>query len=453
MSLRRLLPLLLAGAIGLWGGGVRAEEGTAGEPGVLVATDIEGARDLARRALAAGRPDLAVQIARQILAQSPKDAGAHLLLAAGLTRAGDPAAAAGAARQGFRLAATPGTRFEAAWLVAEAQVRAGRPWAAKLWLRRADFHAPGPAEEAVVARAYRNVAAQSRLALDLQLFAGPSENVNGGSLHDTWWFMGIPVPIAQALPGTVWGGALQASYALTPRTRVSALVMHREVALDDRAHALDPAARAGDYRKEELSFGLTHVWQAAGGQTAAILTARGGRRWTGGAVSTDLLRAGLELRRALAADWSLTGRLSVEQARIPDRPVADSITRRAGLAASHFSERWGGMTLELGAAEVDSAAAGLAWQGPTLSLGWRPVLPTDKLGLSLDLDLEQRDYWRSPGLGADLWAGLSVTAELTGLETMGFSPTVTLSAERTKSDVVVRDTRELGISFGLTSSF
>lgn len=464
MSLRRLLPLLLAGAIGLWGGGGQAEgtpaapglpaaAGLPAAPGVLLSTDLEGARDLARRALAAGRPDLAVEIARQILAQAPGDAGAHLLLAAGLTRAGVPGQAVPVARRGFRLADSRARRFEAAWLIAEAQALAGRPLAAKVWLRRADGLAPGPEAQAVVATAWRNVSAQSRLTLDLQLFAGPSENVNGGSLHDTWWYMGIPLPVTEALPGTVWGGALQAGLALTPRTSLSVLAVQREVTLDARARARDPSARGRDYRKQELSFGLTHVWQAGDGVTAAILTARAGRRWTGGTVSADLARLGLELRRAMGEDWSLTGRLSVEQSRIPDRPAAGSIARRASLAASHGSAVWGGVTLELGAAEVDSAAAGLAWAGPVLSLGWRPVLPTDRIGLDIDLDLERRDYLRTPGLEPDLWAALSVTAELPGLATMGFNPTVTLSAERTKSDVVVRDSRDLGISFGLASRF
>ncbi len=454
MPVRRLLPLLLAGVLGLAGGGLqstaaRAQSGQEAH----VSTDLDGAVELARRALEMGRPDVAVSVARQILAQAPEDTRAHLILAAALTRTGAPGEAAPVARAGFRLAEGKEARFEAAYLTAEAMALSGRPLAAKYWLRRADLHAPTPRHEAVLAQAYRNVAARSRLSFSVALFGGPSKNVNGGSLHDYFYYYGIPIPVEQALPGQVWGGTVQLRYRLTPAIEAQLVWAHREVVLGDRARAIHPEARAADYRQDGLTFGLSHVWQDAEGRTAVLAGLSAGRRWRGGEVATDVARAELAVTRVLSPDWLVGGGLVLENAHVPGRPVADSQTRRLEFRVSHRAPRLGAVSLELGAVEVDSDAAGIAWRGPSLSLGWRPVLGTEALGLSLGLELERRDYWLSEGFDPDNRASLSATAELKRLERAGFTPTVTLSAARTRSDVVVRDTRELGVSFGLSSSF
>lgn len=453
LTARRLLALTLAGLLCAGTGGLPPLPASAADE-AHVTTDLAGAVEMARRALAIGRPDVAVSIARQILVQAPGDAGAHMILAAGLTRSGEAGQAVTAARRGFRLAEGKEARFEGAWLTAEALAAAGRPWAARLWLRRADSLAPSRAHEAALARAYGNLAAQSRLSFGLQVFAGPSENVNGGSLHDTFWLWGaIPIPIEEALPGFVWGGALSASWRLSPRTALSARLARREVSLGGRAHAIDPDARGSDFRQDEVAFGARHVWQDETGRTALLLGAEAGRRWQGGQRNADLLSASAELRRAPGPDDVVALRYSVESAAIHGRSVADSVTHRAGASASHRADWLGALTLGLDAVVVDSRAAGIAWRGPSLSLAWRAPIDGDRLGLVLDVTYERRDYWKSEGFAPDKTLGVALTAELPTLAVMGFDPTVTLSLVRTRSQVVVRDTREMGLSFGLSSRF
>lgn len=461
MSLTRLLPLLLAGAVlGLSGGGPFGDSAKAGPSGqtasgqeVEVVTDIGGARAMAQRALAVGRADLAVSIARQIIAVAPQDAAAHMLLAAGLTRSGQPDQAVAVAKAGFRLAEGDAARFEGAWLTAEALAGSGRTWASKLWLRRADLYATTKAHEAVLAQAYGTVSAQTRLSFSAQAFAGPSENVNGGSLHDTFWFYGIPIPIDEALPGFVWGGAVQAAWAFSPRTQGRLQWAHKEVSLGDRAAAINPAAKGSDYRQDEVTLGLSHLWASDNGRMALALDAAAGRRWTGGDHSADRMAVSAELRRALSEDWIIAGQWSAEDVDVTGRPVADSLTQRLGFSVSHRAEGLGALTARLGAVEVASDAAGVAWRGPSLALGWRAPIRSEHLGLTVDLEAERRDYWKTPGFAPDDWMSLSVTAELPSLAVMGFNPTVTVTAARTKSEVVVRDTEELGISFGIASRF
>lgn len=435
--------------LGLWSqhpSPARADE-------IEISTDIDGAIGMARRALAIGRPDVAASIARQILAQAPGDAGAHMILAAALTRSGEAGQAVTAARRGFSLAEGDEARFEGAWLTAEALAAAGHSWRARFWLRRADAFAPSRAHEAALARAYGSLAAQSRLSFGLQVFAGPSENVNGGSLHDTFWFMGIPIPVDQALPGFVWGGALSAAWRLSPETALTARLARREVTLGDRAHAIDPTARSSDFGQDELAIGARHVWQDAAGRTAILLGAEAGRRWQGGRRNVDLLSASAELRRTTGPDDVVALRYGVESATVRGRPVADSVTHRAGASASHRADWLGAVTLGLDAVFVDSDAAGIAWRGPSLSLAWRAPIDGDRLGLLLDVSYERRDYWQTPDFAPDKALGIALTAELPTLSVMGFDPTVTVSLTRTHSQVVVRDTREMGVSFGLSSRF
>lgn len=454
MSLRHLASLLAAAALalGLCATGPAAAGPTPGKE-VLITTDRDGALDLARRALAQGRPDLAASIARQMLARSPDDPAPHLILAAALTRMGQARAGYEAARQGFRLGKDKAARFEGAYLAAEALAAGHQGLAAKLWLRRADFNAPTPEHEKLVAYAYRKVAARSRLSFDLALFGGPSENVNGGSLHDTFWFYGIPIPITEALPGQVWGTSAGVSYQLTPRLRARLGWSHAEVVLGDRALAIDPTARAGDYRQDNLTFGLSHVWQDQEGRWAVLSDLTAGRRWKGGYVSADHAGLRVELRHAVSPDWSASARLTVEATEIPDRPVADSVTTRLSLLASRRDTGLGSLTFGAGYVDQASEAAGVAWRGPTLELGWRPPIRSDRFGLQLDLAAESRSYWRSPGYDPDLWLSLQATVELPAFEVMGFEPSVTLSATRTFSDVVVRDTQELGVTLGVSSQF
>ncbi|NGM46443.1 tetratricopeptide repeat protein [Rhodobacter sp. SGA-6-6] len=452
--MRQLLPLVLAGAL-CTGEGALPWSTAAAQSGeeAGVSTDLAGAVEMARRALAIGRADVAVSIARQILAQAPGDPGAHMILAAALTRSGAPDQAVPVAKRGFRLAGSKEARFEGAYLTAEALAAAGRPWAAKLWLRRADLYAPTRDHEAVLSYAYRSVSAQSRLGIAVSLFGGPSDNVNGGSLHDTFWFYGIPIPITQAIPGQVYGVSTQLSYGLSPRTRAVLVWSHREVVLGDRARAMDPSARASDYRQDQLSLGLDHVWQDGKGRFAVLTSGSIGRRWNGGEVGADILRGSVELRRGLSEDWVVAGRLLLEAVDIPGDAVADSLTGRVSVSASHRADWLGALTAEAGTVRVESDAAGIAWRGPALALSWRPPVRSESFGLTVDLEAERRDYWRTPSFDADKWLSMAVTAELPSLEVMGFNPTVTLSAARTWSDVVVRDTEEIGISFGISSQF
>jgi hypothetical protein len=452
----RLFALLLGGWLGLIADArndlrVMAEPSTGDE--VDVATDINGALELARKALAAGRPELAQSIASQIIAAEPDNASAHMILAAALTRSHRTSEAFVAAKTGFRLSDGREENFESAYLAAEAAALSGRPLVAKYWLRRADSYAPTQRHSEVIAKAYHTVSAQSRLDFGFSVFGGPSDNVNGGSLHDTFWFYGIPIPITQALPGTMIGSAMQGGYQLDPTMRVWLGWTHQDVLLGAAARAIYPDARAQDYRRDEVRLGLSKDWQNGSGTSGLHLDVSSGRQWLGGTEAADIAEAKLMARYLASENWALGAKISVEDARGPERSVSDRREGRLTFSASTLDQKLGAATFEIGLADVASQAAGVAWSGPVAALGWKPRLHTDWFELKFDFALEQRTYWLTPEFRPDLMVGASVTAEVNKLAVMGFNPTITVSSTRTLSEVVVRDTQEIGISFGLSSRF
>jgi hypothetical protein len=459
LSLKTGPLLLLAGALVLWGkleldSPAFAEPADqAGAEKVTVHTDLAGAQEMARTALHSGRPDVTILIARQILSVIPDDAASHMLLAAALTRVGDPKAAVPVAKAGFRLAQVPEARFEGAYLTAEALAAAGKNWEAKLWLRRADLYAPSPEAEAVLAQAYGVVAQRSRLTFGVTLFGGPSENVNGGSLHESFVFMGIPLPIPQALPGFVAGGSLSLRYALPKDASLSVSWAHRSVFLGSRAAAIDPSARGEDFRQDELGFGLEKLWASEDQRTMFRLGGSIGRRWAAGETSSDVARIDAGVYRAVSDALGVSVQVGLEAADVPGSSRTDTMVWSAGLGIRHVGANLGEVSVSLGAKTVDADAPGIAWRGPMLSMGWVPPIESDVIGLALSAAVEARDYWKTSGYDMDLKLGLSATAELKSLEVMGFNPTVTVTAGRTKSDLAPRDTRDLGISFGIESSF
>ncbi len=454
MSLRRTTAALVFALAGV-GGGVQAQSVASGDVAVTVST--EAAREMARTALSIGRPDLAAQIATQIIAANANDAGAHMVLAAAQSRTGDPQRARKTARLAFRLADTRAQHFEAAYLTAEALVQSGQPSFAKLWLRRADLYAQSDVQSAILAKAYRSVAAQSPFALTLALSAGPSNNVNGGSLHDSFTFSGISIPITQALSGQTAGGSARLSYRLSSGAKfaqdLTFSMSHRSVWLSDAAKKLDPAARREDYTFNEIGLGHMARWSVADGKAIVRTGITVGRRWQGGRLLGDVQRLELGAIRQFGPQYTAGLDLAVEAAQYPARPVANAVQWTLTASLGQTTTPAGQFAYRVGYRSVGSDAAGVVYRGAQIGADWHPPDWIGGLGLKISAGLEQRDYWKTSGFSPDLKMRASVTAELKTLTTMGIVPTIEVAASRSKSDLVVRDTKDFGISFGFSSSF
>ncbi|MGV8985037.1 MAG: tetratricopeptide repeat protein [Cypionkella sp.] len=423
--------------------------------GVSVSVTPEAGRAMARQALQIGNPGLAVRIASQLVTADPTDVGAMMLLTAGLTRTGHAAQAVQSGRKAFRLSTTPAERFEAAYLTAAALSAADRPQAAKLWLRRADNSSDKSEERDLLSNAFRQLDARTPLTLQLSFGGGPTDNVNGGSLHDSFDFFGIPLPIAQALPGTTLTSAAQLSYRIVARPKVAASLyaigLQRNVWLSPRAYDLMPGARNSDYLYDSIDIGGSVAWVASA-KASFNLDLRIGETWQGGTRQSDHQRLVFGMTRALSDTVFAHLDLTADQTHYPTSPNANAL-RLAAESSLSLPLGPGKLRYSLGVAQVNSKAAGVAYRAVTTGAEWGPAQDFHGVKLSVFGRVEVRNYWRTPQLDPDVLTQAGITAQFSKLSTYGFSPSLTLSASRSISQVVVRDTANVGLTIGINSAF
>lgn len=411
------------------------------------------AQTMARQALSTGQTGMALAIAEGLLAANPDDIVGLMVVAA----VGPSDAAVTAGRRAFRLAEGGEQRFEAAWLTGKALTRGGRHEAAKLWMRRAMAAAPAPAHSALAERGFLEARQRSPLRLSLTASVGPSDNVNGGSLHDTFWFSGIPFAISEQLPGGTWSLGAQGTYRLSEgakrRTELTFGVAHRGVWLSDEAKALAPEARARDFAQGRAEIGLRHRWRP--GEAPVVLRAdvTAGQQWQAGRVSARDLRLGF------GADWQATDRwvlslgLSASRSDHALDARRDATSRRMTLSAATALQGGGQVALSLGVTDTTSRAADVDAQGTRLGVIWRPAAQPFGISADLSLGIERRDYPRAASFGTDTLMDAAATFGFTRADYMGFIPEVSVNLRRTRSDFTPRDTREVGVGFGIRSKF
>ena len=410
---------------------------------------------MARRALDLDRPDLAADIAAQVLAQAPKNAEATLILAAAQSQLGHAGAAEVAGKQAYRLGQTGDARFEAAFLTASALAAQDQPQRAKLWLRRADSHSQSAADTRLLRRAFSSIDRRTPAKLTFQISGGPSDNVNGGSLHDTFWLDGIfPIAIAQALPGFALQGQAKLSYRVQETAdrslSVFATLSGRKVWLNDRARLLDPTARASDFGSVGLDLGGLYRMRLTDRLGLEVEAQVGHRRFGAGA-DRNSQRLRFSLDRALAADRMLSLDLTTTAMQTPDGSSKDSVsvTAEAGL---QMPVGRGAVTARLGYDAVMTEARGVAWRGASLGMDVRLPPVAGAVDLTVFGTLQMKDYWKTT-TAPDLSVELGASARFGKLSVMGFAPTLSLSASRNRSDIVVRDSANTSLSLGLSSTF
>lgn len=426
----------------------------AGAENLNLTVEPAEARAMATRALHMGRPDLAAGIAAQILAQAPGDAEARLVLAAAQAQMGQAKAAETSARAAYQATDDADLRFQAAYLTASSLSAQDRLAGAKFWLRRADGASQSAADSADLRRAYQGLDRRMPLRWSVSFSGGPSDNVNGGSLHDTFWVWGLPVPIAEALPGFSLQAQVKANWRLretqTSQLMLTAAASSRQVRLSDRAYALEPSARNSDYESQGLDLGLAYRWKVSDVQSFG-LEAQIGHRWLADGRSSDSQKLKFSTDRALAE-----GRfLAVDVTAVTSQNNYSATRQSMSLgtnAALTLPLGQGAVTALVGYDAVMSEAKGVAWRGPKISVEYAPPALPGEVRLSLFGEVQVKDYWKTAA-DADIATAVGASARFDALSVMGFAPTLSVTASRSMSDVVVRDTAETAVSLGLQSKF
>ena len=437
--------------------GLGVGEAAWGDPAGIVTMQVtpEAGRLMVAQAISTGNPELAVRIARQLLAANPTDIEAQVLLTAALSRAGQASDAVATGKQAFRTAKKRPMKFQAAFLTAEALAGQNRPWAAKWWLRRADSYRSAPTDIALLRRGFASLDQRTPLKFTLTMGAGPSNNVNGGSLHDSFDFYGIPIPIEQALPGYTGVVLGTLSYRLrnTNNSGLSGFVKlrHREVWLSDEALKIVPLAKSSDYSSDGMDIGFSGQWRAS--ETLGLnYSAQVGRQWYSFGRQNEVQRLQFGVAKLVASERVLRLDLTAEAVQSPTAPRNNSL-RLSAETSLNVPLGKGRLTGIFGLEQLDAEAPGLPYRAVSLGVEAQPAQLLRGLDLGFFASVESKEFWKAKMENPDLVLEAGATAQLSNMSLLGFQPTATLSATRSISDLVVRDSMNVGLSLGIRSSF
>ncbi len=444
-----------------------AGQGAAETPRAAVLT-LDEAYIVARQAYASGDPALAYAIARRLLQADPQDARALLLVAAVAPLLGEGAEGLAAGQAAWRAAqGKPLLRYEVARFTARAALASDRPGAAQLWLRRAADLAPDPQAAAQTARDYADLRKARRFTWGLDVSVTPTDNVNGGASGDVLTVNdSLPIGVlsgdAQALAGTRAALSARAVWTLPDGPARSATIGLRAYATAHRltgdARAQAPAARGGaafDFAVAEATGSLTLRPAALPGPLR--LTVGAGQSWYGGDLLGPHLRGEAGISLLERSDRLLRFSVGAERQWRDEGLVDARILRLDGGVALAQAGR---LMVGLSVSAVTGEAPNGTYGGATLEASFIPARPLGPVALQLGASVGVRtwDFYRLGPFGVpdgrqDVTATLDLQAGFPDLSRFGYMPVVTLSAERTRSNISRFDTRTLGITFGLSSQF
>lgn len=435
-------------------------------------------RAAAVAALQAGDLPAADAMSRALLQRDPADQvalGLQTQLAMG---AGDLGAARSAALALWRSSDDAATRHDAARLIAWADLQSGHPLLSQLWLRRAMTVAPDREALRQTVADFRAVRDASPLAVRFGLSVSPSDNATGGTtagvieINGDPLYLGpfplSPAPIDQAYSGISYAPSLHLTWRAgrteTAATDLWLLLQGRGVILSDEAkEALEGEEYDGeqiiaqDFSHIQLLLGVDHRRAAANG--AQNWTAYVGRTWPRGEPGENLLNLGYSRTFTLGDTQAIVLGGNLEWRFDIDDPERDQM--RQTLRAASIREIFGSWQLryDLNLTRSVSDYYGNAFDRVTTSSALTPdrFIPGVDVTFRWSMMATQFDSYEFlapvPGGRLDRQARLGVDLTFDRYSWAGFSPTVSIEAQRTTSNVNQFESEGLSVNFGLESTF
>lgn len=435
--------------------------GAAAEP---VTLSLAAADAMAAQALSAGQPRLAYDLSRGLLEADRRNPHAYYYQALALAQAGALAAGERKAARAYWHARTPEQRFQAAQLAARLSHADDRLTGSQFWLRRALDHAPDDVARADTITAYRAVRRRNPLHFNLRASVTPSDNVNNGASSPLNVIDGVPVvgtlsPAAQALSGVIASAHLTGSYRLarTPRreTRVTGRLHSRRVRLSDDVAGLS----GGDLSSTTAEIGLRQL-AAPGPAVTWRFDLGAGRAWFGGDPLYDFARIAAQRHHRLGARLSWAAGAGLEGQRDEAGLNADTTVTTGFAALGYRLGETGQLGLRLQVRETDSDGVNRSFTQWSAIASYSPAQALGPLALEVSLGASTLDYDRYrigfiavPGGRQDTSVFASVTATFATLGYMGFVPTLSLTRERSRSNISRFEVEETSLSLGIRSEF
>lgn len=469
MILRMRPRLLLTAALlfhAALNGAAPAEPSSAsGDADTALRLTLEQADAMAQAALAGGQPRLAYNLSKGLLKADQGNERAHYYQAVALAQADAYGAASRSAARAYRHAKSDGQRYQAANLAARLSFADDRPTGSQFWLRRAVDHAPDEVSRAETIRAFQRVRRHNPLGFDLRFSVMPSDNVNNGATSPLNVIDGVPVvgtlsPDAQALSGVITTAQLSASYRLAAaegrETRLRGRFNTRQVGLSDKVAGVS----GSDFSSSLAEFGISRYLSGDSDSVTWRFDLDAGRVWYAGDPLYDFARLGVQRHQRLGDNLSLSLGATLEEQNDEAGRGADS-TVASGFAGLGWSLGNGGhLGVRVQYRDTESDGTNRAfdqWSGfATYRMG-RPLGPAElefSVGVSrLDFSRYQVGFINVPGGREDESVFAGITATFKDVSYMGFVPTVSVTTERSRSNISRFDVDETSLSLGIRSEF
>lgn len=313
-------------------------------------------------------------------------------------------------------------------------------------------------------RAFRTVRARNPLNFDLRFSISPSDNVNNGANSPVNIIEGSPLvgrlsPSAQAISGVVATTDLRLSFRIAQsersRTRLTGRAYTRKVRFNNAVAGLS----AGDLSSSRLELGLSHAISGAQGRNHWQISAHGGRVWYADAPLYDYARLGVKRHQSLTDDLRLSFGGGIERQQDESAPKNDATVYDAFAQLGYTLGSGARLGAYVNFREIDSNgvnASSTQWTGVVSYTMGREIGPAL---LSLSLGQSVVDYDRYtvflpvPGGRVDESVFGGVTATFKDWSYMGFVPTVSVKAEKSRSNISRFDVDETSIRLGIRSEF
>ncbi|MDG1118213.1 MAG: hypothetical protein P8N72_13995 [Flavimaricola sp.] len=437
--------------------------------------DPGGMRALAAESLRASNWSDARRLSGALLQRDPEDLVALTILAQSSFQLGDMDTAYEAAASIYRSDAPDSERYQAARLAALASANQDRFTLGEIWLRRALTVAPSAEDAAQTLTDAAGLRRVNPWSTSVSLSFAPSNNVNGGAESNINVIDGVPIvgilsESAQALSGWLGETDIRTTYRFREsneyRTFLSARFAARGVILSqeskdrleaDNARGFNQIS-ASDFSTRRLEFSIGHDQAARRGVFGLDLY--GGGYWSGTDYSYSYLRASGDRTVAVTQQVAVKGSAFYEQRFDPDSNArADTVFGGQAEVISRLQN--GGQlsaTIAYSARESDllnnvsdtwTAHVGYAHGdlvGPAQLSGYAGVQLSDFPDYAVG-------FIRVPGGRQDQRIFAALEAAFPNYSYAGFAPVLSLNLGQTESNVSRFNLDDIGIKFGIRSTF
>ncbi|MDX8354631.1 hypothetical protein [Cognatiyoonia sp. IB215182] len=430
----------------------------------------------AEAALVSGDPAQTVILANQLLEDNPDSFAALFLLALAQSDLDLPREAAASASRAYRAAPSEETRLQTARLAATAHFRAEQFARAEFWFRRAANHIATEEDAEAIVRGFQRAREANPITTQYTASIAPSDNINDGSDAsrlcfenlDGTCFIELDLREDQlALSGLEYNGSASIRYRLsqTPRqtTTIGGLVFGQGVVFSDETETLLSESESEIVRDLEPSDFSAFLAQFSLEQQQTMFSPLGptriaynyGRYWRGGDLLVDYHDLILGQIVPFEGGRSLALESSVRQQRAQAPGLIDStIYDLSGSYQWRFDNR-DVTTLTL-AGKYNDASEESTFVEYRLRSDYaigRQIFETSWSTFA-EIGYRSFDEFSSTLDGRrDRFARAGVTAVFEEISYFGFSPSMTLFASRTDSDVSFIDSSKVSLSFGIASNF